>query len=205
MITKVPPVVAQRHARARSSRLPTSRSSGTGMLIAAIIFGFIIGFSPAGLVRAYGQTIWVVRYSLITIAAMLAIGTLTRYSGVDATLGLAFANAGFLYPFFGTLLGWLGVALTRSVPPRTCCLAACRRSPPAARGVAEFDGRGQFVRRRDGQIDRCPVHRGGFHRDQLVGHEGSSAVLFFQLHRVGLPGRVLVMLQAYLVNGMVVQ
>ena len=54
------------------------------------------------------------RYSLITIAAMLAIGTLTRFAGIDATLGLAFAGTGILYPFFGTLLGWLGVALTGS-------------------------------------------------------------------------------------------
>src|SRR3569833_1765963 len=45
---------------------------------------------------------------------MLAIGTLTRLSGSDATLGLAFAATGVLYPFFGTLLGWLGVALTGS-------------------------------------------------------------------------------------------
>jgi lactate permease len=56
----------------------------------------------------------VLRASLLTIAAMLAIGTLTRYSGLDATLGLAFATTGILYPFFGTLLGWLGVALTGS-------------------------------------------------------------------------------------------
>jgi lactate permease len=56
----------------------------------------------------------VTRYSLITISAMLAIGTLTRYSGIDATLGLAFAGTGVLYPLFGTLLGWLGVALTGS-------------------------------------------------------------------------------------------
>jgi lactate permease len=55
-----------------------------------------------------------VKYSLITIAAMLALGTLTRYAGVDATLGLAFAATGVLYPFFGTMLGWLGVALTGS-------------------------------------------------------------------------------------------
>ena len=45
---------------------------------------------------------------------MLAIGMLTRYSGLDATMGLAFARTGHLYPFFGTLLGWLGVALTGS-------------------------------------------------------------------------------------------
>jgi lactate permease len=55
-----------------------------------------------------------VRYSLVTIAAMLGLGFLTRYSGLDATMGLAFARTGMLYPFFGTLLGWLGVALTGS-------------------------------------------------------------------------------------------
>ena len=114
MITKVPPVVAQPTRESAVFAFTYLSFTGTGMLIAAIISGFIMGFSPAGLIWAYGQTIWVVRYSLITIAAMLAIGTLTRYSGVDATLGLAFANAGFFYPFFGTLLGWLGVALTGS-------------------------------------------------------------------------------------------
>jgi lactate permease len=84
------------------------------MLIAAIISGFLMGFSPVGLVVAYAKTLRVVAASLVTIAAMLAIGTLTRYSGIDATLGLAFATTGVLYPFFGTLLGWLGVALTGS-------------------------------------------------------------------------------------------
>jgi len=65
-------------------------------------------------VRQFFQTLWVVRYSLATIMLMLALGTLTRYSGTDTTLGLAFANSGVLYPFFGTLMGWLGVALTGS-------------------------------------------------------------------------------------------
>ena len=58
--------------------------------------------------------LWLVRYSLITIVLMLALGTLTRYSGLDTTLGLAFAATGVFYPFFGTLMGWLGVALTGS-------------------------------------------------------------------------------------------
>src|SRR5206468_5877758 len=64
--------------------------------------------------RVYTATIILVRRSLLTIAAMLAIGFVTRYSGTDATLGLALAKTGALYPFFGTLLGWLGVALTGS-------------------------------------------------------------------------------------------
>src|SRR5947208_15856401 len=84
------------------------------MLIAAIIWGLIGGFSSVQLVKSYATTIRVCAYSLITISAMLAIGTLTRLSGVDARLGLAFAATGVLYPFFGTLLGWLGVALTGS-------------------------------------------------------------------------------------------
>jgi len=89
-------------------------ATGTGILVAAIIAGFAMKYSPLGLLHMYGRTIWRVRYSLITISAMLALGTLTRYSGADATMGLAFAATGVLYPFFGTLLGWLGVAVTGS-------------------------------------------------------------------------------------------
>jgi lactate permease len=64
--------------------------------------------------KIYGATLYTVRFSLLTIAAMLALGYTTRYSGLDATMGLAFARSGAFYPFFGTLLGWLGVALTGS-------------------------------------------------------------------------------------------
>ncbi|MBK8000725.1 MAG: L-lactate permease [Verrucomicrobia bacterium] len=89
-------------------------ATGTGILAASILAGFIMGFGPGGLARVYAQTLWRVRYSLITIAAMLGLGYVTKYSGTDATLGLALAKTGSLYPFFGTLLGWLGVALTGS-------------------------------------------------------------------------------------------
>ena len=89
-------------------------ATGTGILVAAILSGFVMGFRPPELLRAYLGTIWLVRFSLLTIAAMLALGYVTKYSGADATLGLALARTGSLYPFFGTLLGWLGVALTGS-------------------------------------------------------------------------------------------
>src|SRR5262245_53214011 len=114
LINKVPPVVHQPTKEGAVFAFTYLSYTGSGMLIAAIISGFIMGFSPGGLLRSYGRTIYVTRYSLLTISAMLGIGTLTRFSGLDATLGLAFAHAGFLYPFFGTLLGWLGVALTGS-------------------------------------------------------------------------------------------
>ena len=114
LVQKVPPVVAKPTAEGAVFAFTYLTYTGSGMLIAGVISAFAMGFNPLRLIKAYGETIWHVRYSLITIAAMLAIGTLTRYSGIDATLGLAFAHAGFLYPFFGTLLGWLGVALTGS-------------------------------------------------------------------------------------------
>jgi len=89
-------------------------ATGSGIFIAAIIAGFAIGFSFRQMLRIYAQTLWRVRFSLITIAAMLGLGYVTKYSGSDATLGLALAKTGMLYPFFGTMLGWLGVALTGS-------------------------------------------------------------------------------------------
>jgi len=89
-------------------------ATGTGIFVAAVVAGFAIGYSLRQLLRVYAQTLWRVRFSLITITAMLGLGYVTKYSGTDATLGLALAKTGVLYPFFGTMLGWLGVALTGS-------------------------------------------------------------------------------------------
>lgn len=114
MINKVPPVAAKPTPEGAVFAFTYVSFTGSGMLLAAIISGVVMGFSPARMIAEYGRTIRICAYSLITISAMLAIGTLTRLSGVDATLGLAFAATGVLYPFFGTLLGWLGVALTGS-------------------------------------------------------------------------------------------
>jgi lactate permease len=114
MINKVAPVVPVPTKESAIFSFTYVSFTGTGMLLAAIIAGFIMGLSPGKIVSEYGRTIKLCAYSLVTISAMLAIGTLTRLSGVDATLGLAFALTGVLYPFFGTLLGWLGVALTGS-------------------------------------------------------------------------------------------
>jgi lactate permease len=114
LVEKVPPVVAKAHKEAAVYSLNWLSATGTGILLAAVIAGFFMKYSPAGLLRMYWSTIMRVRYSLLTISAMLALGFLTRYSGTDATMGLAFAVAGVFYPFFGTMLGWMGVALTGS-------------------------------------------------------------------------------------------
>jgi lactate permease len=113
-IEKVPPVVAAPKAEEAVYKFTWLTATGSGILLAAIVGGLLMGYSIPQLVRQYLRTLWVVRFSLITIAAMLALGFLTRYSGLDATMGLAFAATGIFYPMFGTLLGWLGVALTGS-------------------------------------------------------------------------------------------
>ena len=109
-------------------------ATGTGILVAAILAGLVMGFSPGEIFQTYLQTLHRVRFSLVTIAAMLALGYVTKYSGTDATLGLALAKTGRLYPFFGTLLGWLGVALTGSDTASNVLFGSLQKSPQNKRG-----------------------------------------------------------------------
>ena len=89
-------------------------ATGTAILVAALVSGALLRYSPRELGRRYMRTLNAVWRPLFTIAAMLALGYTTRYSGEDAILGLAFAHTGAAYPFFAAMLGWLGVALTGS-------------------------------------------------------------------------------------------
>jgi len=114
LVVKVPPVVAKASPESAVFTLNLLSAAGTGILLSAILSGLLLGYSLKGLASVYGRTIYMVRYSLLTIACMLALGFVTKYSGTDATLGLAFAQTGWLYPFFGVMIGWLGVALTGS-------------------------------------------------------------------------------------------
>jgi lactate permease len=114
MVQRVPPVVAAPELEKALYRLNLLSATGTSILLAGIVSGFLMGWAPRKLAGVYWRSLRIVTPSLLTIAAMLALGYLTRYSGVDATMGLAFVASGVLYPFFGTMLGWLGVAVTGS-------------------------------------------------------------------------------------------
>jgi lactate permease len=114
LIQRVPPVVSRNAAEAAVFQFNILSFTGTAILIAALISAWAMGLKLRETARAWWAAAVRVRYSLLTVAAMLSLGFITRYSGLDATLGLAFARTGVLYPFFGTLLGWLGVALTGS-------------------------------------------------------------------------------------------
>jgi lactate permease len=206
LVVKVPPVVAQPSKEPAVFAFTWLSFTGSGMLIAAIISGFIMGFSPMGLIRAYGRTVWVVRYSLITISAMLAIGTLTRYSGIDATLGLAFANAGFLYPFFGTLLGWLGVALTGSDTASNVLFGGLQKITAQQLGLSPIlmsaaNSSGGVMGK---MIDAQSIVVAST-ATNWFGHEG-SILRFVFWHSIVLACLVglLVMAQAYLLTGMIV-
>ena len=106
LIQKVPPVVPTPHFESAVYTLNLLSATGTGILLAAVLGALVMGYRPVAIVQCFGRTLWLVRYSLLTIVLMLGLGTLTRFSGTDTTLGLAFANTGWFYPFFGTLMGW---------------------------------------------------------------------------------------------------
>ncbi|SDR50949.1 lactate permease [Rhizobiales bacterium GAS113] len=209
MISKVAPIVAKPTPEGAVFSFTWLSYTGTGMLIAAIISGLLMGFSPAGLVTAYGRTIKLCAYSLITISAMLAIGTLTRLSGIDATLGLAFAATGVLYPFFGTLLGWLGVALTGSDTASNVLFGNLQKITseqlglsPILMGAANSSG-GVMGKMIDAQSIVVASTATNWY-----GHEGTILRFVFK-HSIALACLVglLVMLQAYIApfTSMVVQ
>ena len=113
-VIRVPPVVVKPEAEAAVFNMNWLSATGTSLLLAGLTSGLLLRLSFKALLGLYIQTILRVRISLMTIAAMLALGYEARYSGSDTTMGLAFASTGVLFPFFSPLLGWLGVALTGS-------------------------------------------------------------------------------------------
>jgi lactate permease len=113
-IIRVAPVVASPTAEAAVFNLNWLSATGTSLLATTILSALLLGFSAADIARTFASTVRRTATSLLTIAAMMAVGFSTRYAGLDATMGLAFASTGVLFPFFSPLLGWLGVALTGS-------------------------------------------------------------------------------------------
>jgi len=107
---------AYRNRRAEAARFTLNwvSATGSGILLAAILTAIYLRVPFGQVLSIAALTLKRMRAPLLTIALMLSLGFVTRYGGTDATLGLAFTRTGVLYPFFATLLGWLGVALTGS-------------------------------------------------------------------------------------------
>ena len=207
LVLRVPPVVAKSTAESAVFNFNWLSASGSGILLAAIIGGLTMGYSIRELARVYWNTLKLVRFSLLTIAAMMSIGFTTRYSGMDATMGLAFAKTGFLYPFFGTLLGWLGVALTGSDTSSNVLFGSLQKITATQLGLSP--------------ILMCAANSSGGVMGKMIdaqsivvastatrwyGHEGDILRYVF-FHSIALAALVglLVLLQAYIFTSMVVR
>ena len=207
LVIRVPPVVAKQTTEAAVFNFNWLSATGSGIFFASLIAGLLMGYSVSGLMRVYWKTLKLVRYSLLTIAAMLAIGFTTRYSGLDATLGLAFAKTGFLYPFFGTMLGWLGVALTGSDTSSNVLFGSLQKITATQLGLsptlmAAANSSGGVMGK---MIDAQSIVVAST-ATRWYGHEGEILrfVFFHSLALATLVG-ILVLLQAYVFTSMVVR
>ena len=108
------PVVQKATAEAARFDFNWLTATGTGCFLAAILSALLLGLGPGRIFQLFGHTLVRLRFAVVAMTCMLGLGYVTRYSGMDAVLGLAFTRTGWFFPFFGTFIGWLGVALTGS-------------------------------------------------------------------------------------------
>jgi lactate permease len=134
-ISRAAPVVTKPTPEAARYDLNWLSATGTGCFFAAIVSGLLLGRSPVQLMKTFWRTLVRMRLAMIAISFMLGLGYVTRYSGLDAVLGLAFTRTGWLYPFFGTFLGWLGVALTGSDTSSNALFGSLQRITSQQLGV----------------------------------------------------------------------
>ncbi len=204
-ILRAPPVVSQLKAEEAVFVLNWLSATGTGLLIASVISGLLLGLSPGALASMFLKTLHRVRFSLLTIAAMLALGFASRYGGLDATMGLAFASTGVLFPFFSAMLGWLGVALTGSDTSSNVLFGNLQQITAEQLGIspvlaAASNSSGGVMGK---MIDAQSIVVASVATNQ---HGGEGEILryvfFHSLALAALVG-VLVLLQAYVFPGMI--
>lgn len=204
-VLRAPPVVESPHPEKAVFVLNWLSATGTGLLLSGVVSGLLLGLGPVELGRVFLGTLGRVRYSLLTIAAMLALGFTTRFAGLDSTLGLAFAQTGPLFPFFSPLLGWLGVALTGSDTASNVLFGNLQRVTAEQLGVspilaAASNSSGGVMGK---MIDAQSIVVAGV----ATGRQGEEGrilryVFFHSLALASLVG-LLVLLQARVLTGMV--
>ena len=136
LVLRMPPVVAEPHREAAVFVFNPLSTTGTGILVSAIVAGLAMGVRPGRLFGVWLETLRLAALPLVTIAAMLALGYVTRYSGADSVLGLALAHTGVLYPLFGTMLGWVGVVATGSDTASNVLFGGLQRTTAEQIGIS---------------------------------------------------------------------
>ena len=205
LVLKAPPIAPKPTPEGAIYVFNWLSATGTALLLTGIISGLILGLSPGRLVKIYVNTLNRVKYSLLTIAAMLALGFTTRYSGSDASMGLAFAATGVVFPFFSAMLGWLGVALTGSDTSSNVLFGNLQKISAQQLGLnpiltAASNSSGGVMGK---MIDAQSIVVAGVATGQQ-GEEGNILryVFFHSLALAAMVG-ILVMLQAYVFPGMI--
>jgi lactate permease len=207
-VWKVPPVALAPSPEPAVFALNALSATGTALLLAGILAGLTLGVRPGALLALYGRTLLRVRVSLLTIALMLALGFVTKYSGTDSTMGLAMAGTGWFFPFFSPMIGWLGVALTGSDTSSNVLFGNLQKVSAQALGLspilmcASNSSGGVMGKMIDAQsIVVASVATGG-HADSPDAGTVLRAVFWHSLALALLVG-VLVMLQAYVFPWMI--
>ena len=205
LVLRAPPLTPKPTPESAIYLLNFVTATGTALLLTGIISGLLLGLSVGQLFGVYFKTLNRVKYSLLTIAAMLALGTVTRYSGSDSTMGLAFAASGKAFPFFAAMLGWLGVALTGSDTASNVLFGNLQKVSAQALGLnpiltAGANSSGGVMGK---MIDAQSIVVAGVATGQQ-GQEGTILrfVFFHSLALAVLVG-ILVYLQAYVFPGMI--
>ena len=138
VVYRMPPVVAAPTPETAVFTFNWLSATGTGIFIAALIAAVIVGLRPAEIAKVFWQTVVSTRFTMITIAALMSLAYITRFCGLDATLGLAFARTGVIYPFFGTLVGWLGTASTGSDTSSNVLFGSLQKFTAQQLGISPF-------------------------------------------------------------------
>jgi len=204
-VVRTPPVVAKDTAEKAVYEFFPLSATGTALLFTGILSGLALRLRPGEIGRVFLGTLHRVRFSLLTIAAMLAIGYVTRYGGLDASMGLAFAKTGKLFAFFSPLLGWLGVALTGSDTSSNALFGSLQKITATQIGIspvlaAASNSSGGVMGK---MIDAQSIVVGGVATGQ-EGEEGNILRYVF-FHSIALACLVglLVLAQAYVFPGVV--
>jgi L-lactate transport len=113
-IARIPPVTSSISPYPAIFNLNWLSASGTACMIATLLSGVVLRIRPGQFLKIFASTLRQLALPLVTLAAVLGLAFLMNYCGATATLGLAFAATGVVFPFFSAILGWMGVFLTGS-------------------------------------------------------------------------------------------